>query len=68
MDKIGEASFNPRAHAGRDSVSLIRFSIYPGFNPRAHAGRDNRADILAGIQHSFNPRAHAGRDVAEWAL
>ena len=33
-------SFNPRAHAGRDSIR--QHTIFTGrcFNPRAHAGRD----------------------------
>jgi len=35
-----DGSFNPRAHAGRDSQRLILVQIHSCFNPRAHAGRD----------------------------
>ena len=57
------ASFNPRAHAGRDRRRPIRRG-WPStsFNPRAHAGRDIPRCAAARSGGGFNPRAHAGRD------
>ena len=34
------ASFNPRAHAGRDEIDVLDSQWDECFNPRAHAGRD----------------------------
>ena len=44
----GEAeSFNPRAHAGRDSPGCLPESTGSRFNPRAHAGRDSAQIFLS---------------------
>ena len=37
--------FNPRAHAGRDSVMVLLSSGCGSFNPRAHAGRDRQQSV-----------------------
>jgi len=57
------ASFNPRAHAGRDTWPCIARSLGHSFNPRAHAGRDPSRSARHHNPISFNPRAHAGRDL-----
>jgi len=58
------ASFNPRAHGGRDRAAAEQPRGRPSFNPRAHGGRDG-AQLWSRDRRdrSFNPRAHGGRDV-----
>ena len=38
--------FNPRAHAGRDSMERDGKDVGTSFNPRAHAGRDNNNKVI----------------------
>ena len=57
--------FNPRAHAGRDTISTPPTLLKTRFNPRAHAGRDNLSGTNTSGSIGFNPRAHAGRDVTD---
>ena len=54
------ASFNPRAHAGRDQNTLdCRASISLFQSTRPRGARHDQCDAAGS---SFNPRAHAGRD------
>jgi len=39
-----EASFNPRARAGRDSSTFMYGKLLDSFNPRARAGRDKEKE------------------------
>jgi hypothetical protein len=54
-----DQSFNPRAHAGRDSYSATRCIEGFCFNPRAHAGRDPAPPhfwMEGGLFQSTRPR------------
>ena len=56
------ASFNPRAHVGRDNeLSHDRFPLPRFQSTRPRGARHRRVDPLNKIR-SFNPRAHVGRD------
>ncbi len=55
--------FNPRAHAGRDLVRLLRgntMSMFQSTRPRG--ARPDRSTKRRAPDSCFNPRAHAGRD------
>ena len=58
--------FNPRAHEGRDPLS-VWFFTRESFNPRAHEGRDGVPSFTSHGSGSFNPRAHEGRDWGWWS-
>ena len=60
------ASFNPRAHAGRDFLISSSLGRMARFNPRAHAGRDFPQQHHSPVFICFNPRAHAGRDLNDF--
>ena len=48
--------FNPRAHVGRDSLSITSACLEASFNPRAHVGRDysktTRAKVITVSIHA----------------
>ena len=61
--QLVNASFNPRARAGRDKWKDKKTPFgHIRFNPRARAGRDAKFKYDSKCVLSFNPRARAGRD------
>ena len=59
------ASFNPRAHVGRDIIINKISVMLCSFNPRVHVGRDLLVLFLKSSFTCFNPRAHVGRDKSD---
>ena len=60
---VRSVRFNPRSHAGSDTIGRQTVLQLFSFNPRSHAGSDHKG--LEKIQNAsicFNPRSHAGSD------
>ena len=54
--------FNPRSHAGSDTVPPAIIPRLLSFNPRSHAGSDLCGQFRDPVRSGFNPRSHAGSD------
>ncbi len=64
--------FNPRAHTGRDDMSLLFMAQPDCFNPRAHTGRDSPLRlILSTISLFQSTRPHGARricsNIRQWS-